>query len=177
MTDNLHTIQTDRLTLRALTPEVYDEIFKLSKREIMNFLGLNSDDEYENELKRFKQGMHTYNRSFLNFQLIENSSQRIIGWCGFHTWYLDHDRAELGYSLRSDDVKRKGYMSEALPPILDYGFSTMKLHRIEALASPQNIPSIKLLQANQFTQEGLLKEHYLINGTYEDSVIYSLIKN
>jgi ribosomal-protein-alanine N-acetyltransferase len=67
-------------------------------------------------------------------------------------------------------------MSEALLPILDYGFNHMKLHRIEALASPQNIPSIKLLEANHFNYEGLLKEHYLIDGVYEDSAIYSLIK-
>lgn len=176
MIDNLITINTERLTLRALTPEVYSELFTYTEKEIMEFLGLDSHDSFLKEHDRFQGGLRTHNKTFLYFQLIEKTSKRVIGWCGFHTWYLDHDRAELGYGLLSDEWKRKGYMSEALLPILDYGFNHMQLHRIEALASPQNTPSIKLLEANHFSYEGLLKEHYLIDGVYEDSAIYSLIQ-
>lgn len=170
-------IETDRLTLRALTPDVYDDLFKKSKQEVMHFLGHSSDADYEREKMRFEGGMRTFNKSFVYFQLIEKTTHRVIGWCGFHTWYLDHNRAELGYGLLTEDVKRKGYMSEALPRVLEYGFSTMNLHRIEAMASPQNIPSIKLLESNHFTKEGLLKEHYLKDGIYEDSAVYSLIRS
>ena len=100
-----------------------------------------------------------------------------MGWCGFHTWYTDHDRAELGYGLNKDCFKRQGFMSEAIPTILEYGFKEMKLHRIEAFASSENTASIKLLKSNNFEKEGLLKEHYLINGIHEDSEVYALIKS
>lgn len=170
------TLKTKRLTLRVVTPETYQKIFQLPESEIMQFFGLTTKDEFDKELARFQGGLQTFNKTFRYFQLIETTTNVIIGWCGYHTWYTDHDRAEIGYGLNSDEYKRKGLMTEALIPIIEYGFNEMNLHRIEALASPSNIPSIKLLTNNNFQYEGLLKEHYLIHDVYEDSAIYALLR-
>ena len=51
----------------------------------------------------------------------------------------------------------------------------MKLHRIEALVADWNIASVKLLLKNNFIKEGTLKEHYLVDGVFEDSDCYALI--
>ena len=169
-------IHTKRLTLRVVTPEVYQEIFKLPEAEIMEFFGFSTRNELEKETERFQNGLQTFNKTFLYFQLINKETDAIIGWCGYHTWYTDHDRAEIGYGLVSDEFKRKGLMKEALSPIIDYGFKEMNLHRIEAFASPKNTPSIKLLNFNNFQEEGLLKEHYLKDGVYEDSAVYALLR-
>ena len=170
-------LHTDRLILRAITPEVYHYIFRLDDAEVMAFFGCSTSDELELERARLNKGLNTFNKTFLYFQLIEKTTNKIIGWCGFHTWYTDHDRAELGYGLNQDRFKQKGFMSEAIPPILEYGFTEMKLHRIEAFTSPTNTPSIKLLNTNHFQPEGLMKEHYLKDGVYEDSAIYALLKS
>lgn len=142
----------------------------------MEFFGFDTEEQLEFERTRYLNGLRTYNKSYLYFHLIEKESGKIIGWCGYHTWYLDHDRAEIGYGLRTDTVKRKGYMSEAITAVLDYGFSQMNLHRIEAMASPSNDASIRVLEGNGFVREGLLKQHYFINDVYEDSAIYALIR-
>lgn len=55
-----------------------------------------------------------------------------IGWCGYHTWYIDHRRAEIGYAIRSDEYKAQGIMTEVMNAVLRYGFEVMNLHRIEA---------------------------------------------
>ena len=169
-------LHTKRLTLRVVTPEVYEEIFKLPESEVMEFFGLTTQKELDKEVKRFQNGLQTFNKTFLYFQLLDKETSTIIGWCGYHTWYTDHDRAEIGYGLTSDEFKRKGLMTEVLSPIIEYGFNEMNLHRIEAFASPENIPSIKLLTFNNFQKEGLLKEHYLKDGVYEDSAVYALIR-
>ena len=67
-------------------------------------------------------------------------------------------------------------MSEALAAVLDYGFGTMGLHRVEALVAEWNVPSLKLLAKFNFTFEGTLREHYNVDGIMEDSVMYSLLK-
>ncbi len=172
-----NTLETERMTLRLITPDVMSEIYTLTDAEICRYLGLSSKHELELERQRFEAGMTTFNKSFLFFQLIDRQRDVIMGWCGYHTWYTTHNRAELGYSLSSDFFKRNGFMSEAIPPILAYGFDEMQLHRIEALVAPNNIASVKLLESNGFQYEGCMKEHYLKNDVYEDSMVYGLLRN
>jgi ribosomal-protein-alanine N-acetyltransferase len=66
-------------------------------------------------------------------------------------------------------------MPEAMKVVLEHGFVKMKLHRIEALVGTQNVASIKLLEKFGFTKEGVLKEHFLINDVYEDSIVYGRV--
>ena len=170
-----YTVDTPRLTLRLLTPEVYRYIFTVYNEEnLKEFLGIDGE-EFQIEKDRFSKGMSTYNRTFANFQMIEKNSGKIIGWCGYHTWATDHYRAEIGYRMAGEEYKNKGFMSEALKAVLHYGFTVMKLHRSEALVADYNIPSVSLLKKNKFTREGVLREHYLVNGVFEESVMYSLL--
>ena len=171
-------LKTDRLKLRKLTAEVFDYVYQhLSEDQQMDFLGLNSKEALETERSKYKKGFETFNKKFLYFQLIEQESHKIIGWCGYHTWYVDHDRAEIGYGLFGEEYKRKGLMSEAITPIIKYGFETMKLHRIEAFVEPKNEASIRLITKLNFVKEGVLREHYFSNNQMEDSIVYSLLKH
>jgi ribosomal-protein-alanine N-acetyltransferase len=68
-------------------------------------------------------------------------------------------------------------MSEVLPEVIRYGFTTMKLHRIEAMVGPNNGASLRLMQKFGFRHEGHLKAHYLRNGIYEDSVVFGLLRS
>jgi ribosomal-protein-alanine N-acetyltransferase len=170
-------LSTEHLSLRKLTPEVFDYIYTMySDEALLDFLGLMSGEALAIEKEKHKKGLSTFNKSFLYFQVISKKTDTLIGWCGYHTWYLDHNRAEIGYGLFDENVKRKGFMTEALKPIIDYGFYKMNLHRIEAFISPENAASIKLVEKFGFKKEGVLKEHYLKNGIMEDSAVYSLLK-
>jgi ribosomal-protein-alanine N-acetyltransferase len=169
-------IHTKRLTLRKIDIEVLRYVYKyFSDKELIDFLDLNSIEELDKEKNKFNTGLVTHNKKILYFQIIENKNEKIIGWCGFHTWYIDHDRAEIGYGLYDERWKNQGMMTEVLPPIIEYGFSQMNLQRIEAFISPNNIPSLKLVKKLSFKKEGLLINHYLSNGTHEDSEVYSLL--
>lgn len=142
----------------------------------MKILGHQTEEEYQKDLKRWQGSYTTFNKDILYFLIREKEKENVIGWCGYHTWYTDHDRAEIGYGLYFDEYKKKGYMTEALKEILRFGFEEMNLHRIEAMVAEYNIPSVRLLLNNNFEKEGCLREHYLINGKHEDSWVYSLLK-
>ena len=169
-------IHTDRLLLKELTPGVMNLVFTtLPDEHTKIFLGL-TDAELQIEQGKFQKGLTMHNRSFRNFLLINKVDGNIIGKCGFHTWYQDHSRAEIGYSMMNEDVKGKGYMKEAFRPILDYGFETMKLNRIEAFIGRNNMASQRLVKGCGFVEEGVMREHYCKNGVIEDSVCFSLLK-
>ena len=169
-------LKTDRLLLRALTPEIYKEVFSTyNDDELMRFFGCRSVAELDEERKKNEAGLSMFRKSLLIFQLIEKESGEVIGWCGYHTWYLPHFRAEIGYSLSDESKKRKGYMKEALPVVLDYGFRVMGMKRVEAFLSLENLPSLRLVSSLGFKQEGTLRDHYFTNGKQEDSTVFSLL--
>lgn len=171
------TLSSPRLTLRVVTPEGYNHALEnLNDLELMEFFGTD-EAGIAKEKFRYNGGLVTFNRSFVSFYIIENASNKVIGWCGFHTWYTEHNRAEIGYFLNDDLHKQKGYMSEVLPVVLAYGFEQMNLHRVEALLDDNNVGSKRLLQKNGFVYEGCLREHYYVDGVPDDSVIYGLLKH
>jgi len=170
-------LESKRLLLKGISPEGMTYIFEnYSPSQIMYLLGHNTMEEFEKEKSKHEKGYATYNRSFILFLLIDKETETIIGRCGLHNWNPDHNRAEIGYSMEVESFKQLGLMSEAVEVILDYGFTILNLHRIEALVASYNIPSLKLLNNNNFVQEGLLREHYLVGNKHEDSLVFSLLQ-
>lgn len=171
------TIQTERLLIKKLDSKIMNEIFELNNDdEIKKILGV-TDEEFIRQEKIHQKGYESYNQKMLNFQIVEKESDTIIGNCGFHSWNPQHHRAEVGYALNSDEFKNKGFMKEALQKVIEYGFQELDLNRIEALIDENNTPSKKLLHHFGFTREGNLRGHYLVDGVFEDSVLYSLLKS
>ena len=171
-------IETSRLILRELTPEVMNELYTTyADEDIITFLGLTGPDELKKVRGNWEKGMTTYRISFKWFLMAEKATGKIIGRCGYHNWYEMHQRAELGYSMDNDAVKGKGYMKEALFAVITHGFEKMGLNRVEAFIGPSNVPSLKLVRGFGFTEEGTLRSHYSKDGEMQDSVCFSLLKD
>lgn len=170
-------IETDRLLLRELSPGLLNIVFsEYSDDQLKSFFGVD-DAGLQLEKDNHSKGHTTYRLSFKTFLLVSKETGRIIGRAGFHTWYLQHARAELGYALTDDSAGQKGLMTEAVAAIIDHGFTHMGLNRIEAMAGPANIPSLKILNYFGFSREGLLRSHFFKNGKMEDSAVFGLLKS
>lgn len=169
-------IETQRLKLTGYSFQDMKSIFEnYSKPEIMKILGHRNDDDFQKEEFKYKNGYASYNRTFILFLLKDKTTETIIGRCGLHNWNEEHNRAEIGYNISDENFKGKGLMTEAVSSVIDFGFNQLKLHRIEALVGSQNIPSLKIINNHNFTQEGVLRQHYFVDGKYEDSVVFSLL--
>jgi ribosomal-protein-alanine N-acetyltransferase len=170
-------LETERLLLKAFTPEVYQYAFtQLDDNGIKELFGHSTDAELATERERYEKGMTTFNKSFLFFQLRDKNTHRFLGWCGYHTWYYTHYRAELFYLLNNETDRRKGLISEALQAVLNYGFKDMNLVRIEAYAAADNEASLASLQKFGFKQEGVFRKHYHWQGENTDSVAFGLLR-
>jgi ribosomal-protein-alanine N-acetyltransferase len=172
----VHIIQTKRLTLKSVSPANVHELFKSkSKEEIKKFFDCD-EKGYEFYLDMHQNGMETNRISLLFFQIFHSESKQLLGEFGFHTWNRSHKRAELYYFLKNDEDKMHGFMSEVMESLLNFGFNTLNLHRIEAKVAPWNTASTKLLEKFHFTFEGTMREDYCVDGINEDSNCYSLLK-
>ena len=89
------------------------------------------------------------------------SLNEIVRGC-FHSCFL-------GY--RIDEHKRnQGYMTEAVRAVIDYGFNTLILHRVEANIMPHNIASLRVVEKLGFINEGLARRYLKINGLWKDHI-------
>ena len=169
-------LETERLLLKGLNQEVIYNLFTYyTDEEIMAFMGLHTENELELERIKFEGGRTTYRTSFITFVMVDKISNKAIGKVGFHNWYIHHFRSEFGYNISDDNFLRQGYMTEAVKALVEYGFRTMGLNRMEAFTGTDNIPSRKMLENLGFKQEGILKEHYFIDNRMHDSVCYALL--
>ena len=169
-------IITDRLVLKSITPEIIHELFNTkTKEEIINYFGYD-ENGYEHSKKMHEKGMESFRVSSFSFLIFDKQTNLPIGECGYHSWNEAHKRAEVFYNMLHEKDKQKGLMTEALKSVLNYGFTELNLHRIQALVASENVPSIKLLLHYGFVKEGTMREDYVVNGVNEDSDCYSLLK-
>jgi len=151
-------LHTERLTLKLITPETLDYIYAhFPDWQLIEFLGLDSEEALERERYKHTKGLTTFNKTLLYFTLTDNTTGKVIGFCGYHTWYTDHNRAEMFYGLHNNAYKQQGIMTEALNTIIPYGFNDMNLHRIESMTATDNVASINTLLKFGFVQEGVLR--------------------
>ncbi|HCH08616.1 MAG TPA: GNAT family N-acetyltransferase, partial [Dehalococcoidia bacterium] len=69
--------------------------------------------------------------------LVKKQENRIIGICGFTNWDPESKKAEIGYALARDHWGQ-GYITEAVNQVIDYGFRSMELNRIEGMCDAEN---------------------------------------
>lgn len=169
-------MNTNRLYFRERTSDLLRKVVNYSTEDQMLFFGYEDVKMLNFELTRIQNALKQGKLDFQKWDLIEKSSENVIGNCGYHNCQTIHKRAELGYILH-EKFKGKGYMTEALKCIIDFGFNKMELNRIEAFISPDNLSSIKLITTLNFVLEGKLREHYNFNDKLNDSLVFSLLKS
>ena len=101
--------------------------------------------------------------------------QKMIGECTFWNFDAAFQCAELGYELHPA-FWRQGLMAEALYSVLDYGFNSLGLHRIEACPYAGNEPSRALLLKLGFQYEGNLRQRHFFRAQFLDQLYFGLLK-
>lgn len=94
-----------------------------------------------------------------------------IGLFGAHP----KDRcATIGIALGREHIGR-GYGTDAMRVIVDYGFREMGLHRIQLGVAPFNPAGIRAYEKAGFVEEGRLRESVLHDGRWYDEVLMSIL--
>lgn len=176
---NIPKIYTPRLVLFELKPELITRLFnELPEEDAIAALHLPSTKAYRLFRNRFFElSVDNERISFCHYLIYNKEQLLLLGDCSFHLIWKKHDRAEVGYGLQDEEYRNKGYMREALEPILQRGFTHHGFQRIEAFTSETNIPSMHLLRRFGFHREGVVKRHYVVKegGKAEDSIAWGLL--
>lgn len=85
--------------------------------------------------------------------------------------------AVLGFVIGEISSQRHGFGFEACNLIISYSFLQLNIRKITSYVVENNQVSIKLFEKLGFFNEGRLKDHYYVDGSYKDIFIFSLIHN
>jgi len=106
---------------------------------------------------------------------IADLDDTLIGLAGFWRMQLEHQRTEVGY-LFDAPYHGRGYATEALREVLNFGFSNMNLHKIEADVDPNNTASLRLLERFGFQKEAHFRQNSYFEGMFHDSCWFGLLR-
>ncbi|WP_439554515.1 GNAT family N-acetyltransferase [Flavobacterium macrobrachii] len=170
-------LETERLLLRQLDNKDVNEVLELrGNPETMKFiprpLAKNTDDALEH-IKMINDKIDE--NVGINWAITIKGSDKMIGLLGHYRIQPENHRAEIGYMILPQ-YNGKGYVTEAVKAVMEYGFNQMNLHSIEAVIDPENIASERVLQKNGFVKEAHILENELYEGKFWDTVIYSMLK-
>ena len=153
---HLPSFNTERLLVRPMEVSDVDALFAIkSDSRVTGAYGAEPHYSIE-ETRRWVEGIQpnaSGQRGSLFWVLVLKGEERAIGSCCY--WHFDWGSrwAELGYELRRSHWG-KGIMTEALAPVLAYGFEGVRLNRVEACPMAENVASNAILLKLGFKHEG-----------------------
>ncbi len=179
-----NTIKTKRLILKTLDESHADMLldFVKSGRDVFEKYESKKDKLFytksyqknilKTEYDLIKQG--TFARFYV---FTHNNPDKIIGTVsfGFHR-PLPYASFNIGYKF-DPNFWGLGFAREAISAAILEIFTSTDTHQIYAYIMPENIRSIKLIEALGFNWEGLSTKCLLVNGSWEDHHVYKLLKN
>lgn len=180
LTINFHpfkNLETERLLLRRVAVSDIKEIRELrGNPETMKFIPRPLVTNDEEALEHFKMiDEKIENNSGINWAITLKENPKLIGIIGHYRIQPENHRCEIGYMILPQ-YNGQGIVTEAIKPVLEYGFDHLNMHSIEAVIDPENEASERVLQKNGFVKEAHILENELWNGKFWDTVIYSLLK-
>jgi [ribosomal protein S5]-alanine N-acetyltransferase len=175
MKSPFHTLHTARLLLRPFTSADLHHVFQgLSHPDVIRYYGVsfNSLEDTQEQMKWFNELERNGTGRWWAICAADGSS--FYGACGLNNLSAEHKKAEIGFWLLPEHWN-KGIMTEALPAVIHYGFSTLGLHRIEALVESGNKSSVNVLEKMNFLYEGTMRDCEIKNGKFISLEIYARI--
>ena len=88
-----------------------------------------------------------------------------------------HRFGEVGLLIGEKDLWGKGYASEAIGLLCDFAFGTLNLHKLKAGCYADNQGSARAFVRNGFVEEGRLRQQWLMDNQYQDSLLLGLLRD
>ena len=171
------TIKTKRLLIRNFTEDDCNDLYEyLSDKETYKY---EPGEPITIETAKILCNERSNDSKFLAIQL----KKKVIG----HIYFGQIKPKKLiiwetGF-IFNRKYQGKGYATESLMAIIEYGFKNMNVHKVIAHCNPKNVSSWRLLERVKMKREGRLRANIYFhndeNGTpiWLDTYEYGLLKS
>ncbi len=174
---HMPSFESERLLLRPLSPDDALDMYEYaSGRELTKYLlwDPHPNVQYTREYLEYLEGRYAV-ADFYDWALILKQKGKMIGTCGFTSFDLPNNCAEIGYVIHPD-YHGMGYAVEAAKQVISFGFSTLGLSRISAVCMKENTKSFRVMQKLGMSFEGTLRSAILVKGARRDVSVCAITR-
>lgn len=165
-------IITERLRLRALETDDAEGPYAewVQDPEVTRYLEIRFLDLGRDDLRDYIQTMNASSDNLFLGIFIRESNEH-IGNIKLGPVIAAHKRADLGLMIGAKSMWGKGYGTESIEAVSQYGFDVLGLHKIVAGCYSGNTPSAKAFLKLGFVKEGVQKDHWISDGDWQDELL------
>lgn len=173
---NLLTLSTPRLTLRLVNASDLQNIHalhSLPETDRFNTLGIPENLEVT---QRIVNGWINDNEQEKqeNYFFAVQHQEQFIGLAALKLNAHKYRSGEVWYKLHPQ-AWGKGYATEAVKALVQFGFKDLKLHRIEAGCAVENTGSVKVLEKCGMLREGRKRLALPLSSGWSDCFEYGIV--
>lgn len=173
-------IPTERTVLRFIEMTDLEQIHhlhSLTETDEFNALGIpNSIDETKSIIEPWVAENKLPIIQNYTFAIDNKLDKKFIGLFGLKLGNKKYKRGEVWFKLHTDSWN-KGYATEALSSVLNYAFTTLKLHRIEAGCAVANGGSARVLEKAGMIREGRKRQVLPLKSGWSDNFEYAILES
>lgn len=171
-------LKTERLHLTPISlSDVQDihDLHSLPETDEFNTLGIPENmDQTKDIVQSWIQKNNDGTNQHFTLKIEEIENHQFIGLIALNLGAPKFRIAEVWYKLHSNHWK-KGYATEALRKILEFGFGALNLHRIEAGCAINNLGSIRVLEKVGMTREGRKRQVLPLKDGWSDNFHFAIL--
>ncbi len=170
------TLKGDHIYLRALEPEDLDFVYCIENDEQIWEISSTQTPYSRFLIKQYLENSHKDIYEVKQLRLVICSyDHNPLGLIDLFDFNPTHNRAGVGILITEKGNRGKGYGTEALELVVNYGKTHLHLHQLYANISEDNAPSITLFENQGFCKVGVKKQWNLVKDIYKDEFLYQLI--
>jgi len=172
-------ITTPRLILREIVADDWPAVlaYQSDPRYYRYYAWTERTDADVREFTAMLTGMRDKHDPRREFQLAITlaGDPTLIGNCGIRRKPENEWEADIGYELHHEYWGR-GYATEAITAMVEFGFRELGLHRVSALCNAENERSWRVMERIGMKREGLLRETNSFKGRWWDALVYGVLR-
>jgi len=163
----------DSIYLSPMNPDDAEIYTKwINDLEISTPLG-NASNIYS--LEKEREALERLSKEKYNFAIVELESDKLLGNISLFDIDLIHRKAEVGLFIGDKDRWGKGFGTEALNLILEFGFKIIGLNNIMLKVFSFNERAIKVYKNIGFEEIGKRKESFRVNNKWYDEFYFQIL--
>ena len=173
-----HILENSRARLEPLQQLHYALLLPVAmEKDLWQFTSISISNEadflcyFNNAIAERKAGIS------YPFAVYDKQTCQYAGSTRYGTISFPHKKLEIGWTWYHPSAQRTGLNKACKSLLLNFGFDTLQLNRIELKTSILNLKSQGAMLKIGAVKEGIFRNHMITdNGTVRDSVFFSFIK-